>query len=158
MSNQHHHHHHSDNSKHDHAHTDAHPDVTEENAKFFNKIAGEEAKAANFVNFVTSKYLSRVNFVNKDVLDFACGGGHLALNIYSSKFGKAKSVTGVDISQGMLEKFHEKIKKANIDESNLQVLLIKNLEDAMGLNGPLHGKDFDIITVSLRSILNFSFI
>ncbi|HEY1038067.1 MAG TPA: bifunctional demethylmenaquinone methyltransferase/2-methoxy-6-polyprenyl-1,4-benzoquinol methylase UbiE [Bacteroidia bacterium] len=78
------------------------------------------------------------------VLDIATGTGDFAI---AALRANPKKVTGVDISQGMLDFGKEKIKKANLENK-----VVLSLGDAENLNFP--DNSFDVITVGF-GVRNF---
>lgn len=81
---------------------------------------------------------TEINTTGKRILDLACGNGY-----YTSKFLKwgAAHVTGVDISQGMLD-----IAQADAKKRNLERSLTFIQADLTSLDTMIDGGPFDIVT------------
>ena len=81
----------------------------------------------------------------QNILDVATGTGDVALLTY--KLLKPKQITGIDISEGMLQLGREKIKKAGLQN-------IVQLMNADSENLPFEDATFDAITVAF-GVRNF---
>lgn len=122
----------------------------QEVAEMFDNISGNYDFLNHFLSFGIDlswrkKTVAMVKASGaKSVLDVATGTGDLA--IMMANYGIEK-ITGVDISQGMLNVGVEKVKKAGLDQKiTLQV--------ADGENLPFPENTFDAITISF-GIRNF---
>ncbi|KAK3111151.1 hypothetical protein LTR53_013877, partial [Teratosphaeriaceae sp. CCFEE 6253] len=74
----------------------------------------------------------------KRILELACGAGH-----YSSKYlaWGAESVTGLDISSGMLDAARAQAKAGEVSESKLRFLLGDATDDSL----VIEGGPFDVV-------------
>jgi 2-polyprenyl-3-methyl-5-hydroxy-6-metoxy-1,4-benzoquinol methylase len=104
----------------------------------FNEVANEwdSPHKVKLIGLTGNKIKENVDLDNKlDILDFGCGTGLLA----GEFIDHAKSIVGVDTSEGMLEVFDNKFSNFdNITRKNI------NLEDGKGLECK-----FDLIVSSM---------
>jgi demethylmenaquinone methyltransferase / 2-methoxy-6-polyprenyl-1,4-benzoquinol methylase len=123
----------------------------EQVASMFNNIAGKYDFLNHFLS-IGIDVIWRKNALNqlksiqpKKMLDVATGTGDLA--IMAAKRLQPNTVTGIDISTGMLEVGKEKIKKANLDK-------VITMLEGDSENLPFADNTFDAITVSF-GVRNF---
>lgn len=124
-----------------HTHHDhAHEHFAEVNRAHFDKHASEyedHPMALPLTNLAGSHILSAYPF-NKDstrILDFACGTGLMSRKLAPN----AKSVTGVDISQGMVDQYNKRV------SGDMKAVRL----ELKGEAGELEDHKFDVITVCL---------
>lgn len=113
-------------------------------ATMFNNIAGNYDFLNHFLSMGIDKLWRRkvVKIVNrfqpKSILDVATGTGDLAIALLKTN---AQKITGIDISEGMLEKGKQKIKDLKVDN-------IIQLEYGDSENIHFEDNTFDAITVA----------
>ena len=85
---------------------------------------------------------------NPKVLDIATGTGDVAFKLHSLL--PQSLITGIDLSEGMLEVAREKLKKLPVKE---QELIAFGKGDSLSM--PFHDNEFDLVTVAY-GVRNFS--
>ncbi len=91
-----------------------------------------------------SRYQELASKIQKDILEICCGTGRVAIPLAN----KGYSVTGVDISQGMLRIFQNKLEKETIKVKQ-NITLIE--QDATKLD--LNKKDYELAIIAFNSLL-----
>ncbi|KAJ7585184.1 S-adenosyl-L-methionine-dependent methyltransferase [Mycena floridula] len=135
--NHHHHHHHHGPEVQDPA--TANKDHFNKTAHEYNDMPGAREAAKGVADAVLQLYPFDKNTTT--LMDFACGGGLVSLALAPH----AKSIVGVDISQGMLDQYIKTNAAYAESISTVCTNLLENPEDP----GELSGKKFDVILCSL---------
>lgn len=81
------------------------------------------------------------------ILDFACGTGHVSRELAAD----AKRITGVDISQGMVDQFNLRVANQGIDAEEMQAICVDLLASNNSSNDLFVFQDglFDVIVCCL---------
>ncbi|KAK0194599.1 S-adenosyl-L-methionine-dependent methyltransferase [Armillaria mellea] len=133
---EHHHHHH-----HGHCH-----DVAEANKEHFNKNSDtyEEIPMVKEVTEKGGKYILShgwpFNPESTTVLNFACGSGLLEETLIAH----CKSIQGVDISQGMIDKYNKRAETLGVTSKMSAIVY-----ELKGWPEELEGRKFDIVLCTM---------
>lgn len=151
--------------------SDASVSVIEANKEFFDKATsnpGEESvidrmlkipQVREIYDDLTNEIIKAYQFdaTKTRLLDFACGNGEMSLRLSSH----CKFITGVDISQGMIDGFKRKVEAQNIhhietvcEELKPESLNGEKFDIIMCLQAYHHMEDCFQITKLLKSFLN----
>jgi demethylmenaquinone methyltransferase/2-methoxy-6-polyprenyl-1,4-benzoquinol methylase len=123
-----------------------------ESYKIFNEIASTYDFLNHTLSFGIDIYWRNklLNFLPKkesiNALDLATGTGDVALTLVKDK--RVKKITGIDLSQGMIDIGIKKIEKKGLDKKIFLML-------GDGVNIPAADNTFDLTTISF-GIRNFS--
>jgi demethylmenaquinone methyltransferase/2-methoxy-6-polyprenyl-1,4-benzoquinol methylase len=123
-----------------------------ESYKIFNEIASTYDFLNHTLSFGIDIYWRNklLNFLPKkesiNALDLATGTGDVALTLIKDK--RVKKITGIDLSQGMIDIGIKKIEKKGLDKKIFLML-------GDGVNIPAADNTFDLTTISF-GIRNFS--
>lgn len=114
----------------------------EANSKFFDQLASTySSEVIRYVSQEVADYIlkDQAAHINADssILDYACGGGDISLTFKPL----VKSVSGADVSAGMLENFTKRA--ALTDQGSAHTFLIKDGKL------PEQAGPFDLIIVSV---------
>ena len=123
----------------------------------FDYVANEwdSPEKVKLMNTLAKKSLSKLNLNQEiDILDFGCGTGLFGLEFLSN----AKSLTGIDLSKGMLEVFDQKTKNLKNVSSIYCDLVDNNIDmkfdlivSSMAFH---HLKDPTIVLSKMKNMLN----
>ncbi|KAK7047822.1 hypothetical protein VNI00_006150 [Paramarasmius palmivorus] len=137
----HHHHHH-----HQHEHGSGLPNLAEANKAHFNENA-HNYDAIPYILEATKKIgegiLAAIPFDKESttVLDYACGTGLVA----NALVPHSKSVTGVDISEGMIKQYIQRFEKQGVSSDKVKGIC----QELKGEPGELDGAKFDVVVCSM---------
>ncbi|PPR00203.1 hypothetical protein CVT24_004906 [Panaeolus cyanescens] len=133
----HHHHHGHDHHHHGHGH-----DFAANNREYYNQNVDNYDNPhwleANKGQALAIRAAFNFDKENTTVLDFACGAGTLARELAPY----AKSIVGVDISQGAIDAFNTKAANAGFSPDVIRGVCT----ELKGEEGELDGANFDLVT------------
>ncbi|KAF9559595.1 S-adenosyl-L-methionine-dependent methyltransferase [Agrocybe pediades] len=120
-------------------------DFASANKEHFNKTASHHEDkrwvelARRAARAITERY--KFDEDSTTVMDFACNTGLLARELAPH----TKSIVGVDISQGAVDVFNERVLNQGIPPEEMRAVCV----ELKGVEGELDGQKFDVITCSV---------
>ncbi|TFK45624.1 S-adenosyl-L-methionine-dependent methyltransferase [Heliocybe sulcata] len=139
-----HHHEHAHGHAHDHSHggkdlADFNRDYFDENADKYDEMPGAIELTTKVANAMLKKF--KFDEDSTVVMDYACGTGLISRILAPH----SKKIVGVDISQGMVNRYNLRVSNQGIPPEEMQAVRL----ELKGEEGELDGTKFDVIVCSM---------